>query len=39
MALSEEFSHLIIGLFKDDIKIQRAINAIAQNDELLMAIL
>lgn len=37
-AVSEEFSHLIIGCFQDDVLVKRAINQLA-NEDILKAIL
>lgn len=39
LALSEEFSHLLIGMFRDEPLIQRSLNTLANNDALLREIL
>lgn len=38
-ALPEEMSHALIGIFRDEPLVERAINMLASNEEVLMAIL
>ena len=39
LALSEEFSHLLIGMFRDEPLIQRSLNTLINNDALVREIL
>ena len=39
LALSEEFAHLLIGMFRDTPLIQRSLNLLANNDNLVQEIL
>ena len=39
LALSEEFAHLLIGVFRDEPLIQRSLRALASNDNLLREVL
>lgn len=39
LALSEEFSHLLIGIFRDEPLIQRSLRTLANNDSLVREIL
>ena len=39
LALSEEFAHLLIGMFRDQPLVQRSLNQLANNDELVQEIL
>lgn len=38
-SISEEFSHLIVGVFHDDNMVQRSLNFLSQNEDVLQAIL
>ena len=39
LALSEEFAHLLIGMFSDTPLVQRSLNQLANNDDLLKEVL
>ena len=39
LALSEEFSHLLIGMFRDEPLVQRSLNTLAGNESLLREVL
>jgi hypothetical protein len=38
-AIPEEMSHALIGIFRDEPLVERAINMLASNEEVLMTIL